>query len=61
MKVNLNIDEALRGFLEETREERDYSSAHAAAMKKVVKSTQDLIRNIEKVKEVDLTFRKEQE
>ena len=49
MKVNLNIEEALRGFLEETREERDHSS------------TRSLLRRLESGKEADLTFRKEME
>ena len=34
MKCNVNIEEALMEFLSEAREKRDYSNAHAAAMKK---------------------------
>ena len=59
MKINLSIEEALCGFLNEARAERDYSSAHAQAMKKVVKSANDLIRNLEKVKEIDEAFGRE--
>jgi hypothetical protein len=61
MKCNVNIEEALTEFLSEAREKRDYSNAHAAAMKKVVKSASDLIRNLEKVKEVNNAYGKEPE
>ena len=58
MDVNFDIEKALQSFLVEAKADRDYSSAHAQAMKKIVKSANDLIRNLEKVKEIDETFEK---
>lgn len=57
----MSIEEVLQNFLIESKNQRDYSSAHASAMKKVVKSTYDLIRNMEKVKQIDCTYGKESE
>lgn len=57
----MNIEDVLLEFLDNAKDQRDYSSAHASAMKKVVKSTYDLIRNMEKVKQIDCTYGKESE